>query len=291
MRATLIVNPYASSVTEERVRAVERELGGAYELTTALTERRGHAIELAREAEGEAIFAFGGDGVFNEVLNGADGGQLLGFVPGGGTNVLPRSLGLPGDAVAAARRLTSGRPRRISLGRANGRRFAFSAGIGLDSQSVRRVDGMGRREDGRRPGDLTFARTVVGIVAASGWRLPDVLEVKGRGRAALIAVSNEPVFTYVGAVPLRFCPDASFDLGLDYAALASPGAIRIARGFLLAALGRGLAGLPGAISGHDVNRIEVVCDHPCPLQADGEDLGDVDEVVFECERDAVSVLV
>src|SRR2546423_10917125 len=79
VHATLIVNPYASSVTEDRVRAVERELGGAYELATVLTEQRGHAIELAREAEGDAIFAFGGDGVFNEVLNGADGRRLLGF--------------------------------------------------------------------------------------------------------------------------------------------------------------------------------------------------------------------
>ena len=49
MRATLIVNPYASSVTEERVREVERELAAAYELDTLLTERRGHAVELARE--------------------------------------------------------------------------------------------------------------------------------------------------------------------------------------------------------------------------------------------------
>jgi diacylglycerol kinase family enzyme len=291
MRATLIVNPYASSVTEERVRAVERELGGAYELATVLTERRGHAVELAREAEGDAIFAFGGDGVFNEVLNGVDGRQQLGFVPGGGTNVLPRSLGLPEDAVAAARRLTAGRPRRISLGRVNGRRFAFGAGIGLDSQSVRRVDALGRRDDGRRPGDVAFVRAIVGIVAGSGWRLPDVLEVKGQGRGAMIAVSNGPVFTYVGAVALRFSPDARFDLGLDYALLSSPGAVRIARGFLRTAFGRGLAGLPGAVSGHDVDRIEVVCDRPCPLQADGEDLGDVDEVVFECERAAVSVLV
>ena len=45
------------------------------------------------------------------------------------------------------------------------------------------------------------------------------------------------------------------------------------------------------MTGHDVDRIEVVCDRPQPLQADGEDLGDVEEAVFECERDAVSVLV
>jgi hypothetical protein len=35
----------------------------------------------------------------------------------------------------------------------------------------------------------------------------------------------------------------------------------------------------------------VRCDVPLPLQADGEDLGDVSEAVFEAERDAISVLV
>jgi diacylglycerol kinase family enzyme len=290
VRATLIVNPYASSVTEERVRAVERELGAAYELETVLTERRGHAVELAREARGDAIVVFGGDGVSNEVLNGIDGRQLLGFVPGGGTNVLPRALGLPSDPLDAARRLTAAAPRRISLGRANGRRFAFAAGIGLDSAAVRRVDEMGRKEDGRRPGDLAFARAIVRFVAGEGWRLPDLLEVKGYGRRALIVVSNDSVFTYAGAVPMRFSPEARFELGLDFAAISSPGAFRIAQGFVRAARGRGLAGLPGAVAGHDLDRIEAVCDEPLPLQVDGEDLGNVEAVVFECERDAVSVL-
>jgi diacylglycerol kinase family enzyme len=90
---------------------------------------------------------------------------------------------------------------------------------------------------------------------------------------------------------LRFSPEARFELGLDYAALASPGALSIACGFAKAARGSGLAGLPGVMIGHDVDRIEVVCDRPQPLQTDGEDLGDVEEAVFECERDAVSVLV
>ena len=37
--------------------------------------------------------------------------------------------------------------------------------------------------------------------------------------------------------------------------------------------------------------VRVTCDEPLPLEADGEDLGDVSEAVFEAERDAVSVLV
>jgi diacylglycerol kinase family enzyme len=36
--------------------------------------------------------------------------------------------------------------------------------------------------------------------------------------------------------------------------------------------------------------VEIVCDGPMPLQADGEDLGDVERVVFEAQRGAVAVL-
>ena len=45
----------------------------------------------------------------------------------------------------------------------------------------------------------------------------------------------------------------------------------------------------GFIREHDLDRIEMRCDVPLPLHVDGEDLGDVEEVVFEAERAAVSV--
>jgi diacylglycerol kinase family enzyme len=41
---------------------------------------------------------------------------------------------------------------------------------------------------------------------------------------------------------------------------------------------------------HDADRIELRADRPLPLQLDGEDVGDVTEVVFEAERDAIVVL-
>ena len=55
--------------------------------------------------------------------------------------------------------------------------------------------------------------------------------------------------------------------------------------------GRGQLEAEDVLSGHDLERIVVRCDRPLPLQADGEDLGDVVEAVFEAKRDAVSVLV
>lgn len=279
MRISLVVNPFASRVTEARVRAVEERLGA---VETLLTERKGHATELAREAGGDVVFVFGGDGVVNEVLNGLPPEKSLGIVPGGHTNVLARALGVPRDPAAAVH------PRRISLGRVNGRRFAFAAGIGVDSEVVRELETVKRARDGRRSGDLAYARVVARRLLRG---YAPRLEVEGLGRAGLVFVSNDAVFTYAGPVPLRFSPQARFELGLDVVAPERVGAAALGRILTRLAAGRGLAGAPGMLAAHDVDRVRVTCDEPLPLQADGEDLGDVTEAVFEAERDAVSVLV
>jgi diacylglycerol kinase family enzyme len=278
MRVTLIVNPFASRVTEARVRALEGRLDV---VETLLTERGGHATELAADASGDAVFVFGGDGVVNEVLNGLPTGKPLGIVAGGYTNVLARALGVPDDPAKAVRE------RRISLGRANGRRFAFSSGIGVDSEAVRELETR-RRSDGRRRGDLAYA----GVIArrlASGYE--SRLEIEGLGRAALLFVSNDAVFTYAGPRPFRFSPEARFELGLDVVAPERAGMLTAVRYAGRLVTGRGLVGLPGVLHAHDVDTIRVVCDEPLPLEADGEDLGDVTEALFEAERDAVDVLV
>jgi diacylglycerol kinase family enzyme len=214
-------------------------------------------------------------------------------VPGGGTSVLPRALGLPRDPVRAAAQIADalqcGRTRRITVGRVNGSRFAFEAGIGFDAAAVRKVDELGRAPDGRRPGDLAFLRAVASLLAERRGRFEPELEVKGLGRAAFAIVANTDPQTYAGRVPLHFAPDARFELGLD---LAAPVRVRkrtIPRILLATILGRRVR--DRILYGHDLDRIEIVCDRPLPLQADGEDLGDVTEAVFEAERDAIAVLV
>ena len=285
MRTTLIVNPYASRVTPELADRVAHALG---DVAVVHTERAGHATELARDADADVVIVFSGDGGFNEALNGARPETLLGFVPGGGTSVLPRVLGLPRDPVAAARQLALGRTRRISLGRANGRRFGFAAGVGLDAELIRRMDARGRRADGKRPGDAVFAWTAVKTLVETRTRFDPALEIDGHGRAAFALVANADPYSYVGRLPLRLPRGARLEGGLD---LLGPRALR-------------LRSLPGAVryllTGrtrlpllelHDQDRIEIRCDAPMPLQLDGEDLGDVDSVLLEAERDAVTVLV
>jgi diacylglycerol kinase family enzyme len=293
--AVLVVNPFATRVTDERLAAVEEELSGVADLTVVRTERPRHATELVREAchgGADAIVVLSGDGGFNEALNGLDCDVPIGFLPGGGTSVLPRALGLPSDTVEAAQRIADAiqdrRTRRISLGRVNGRRFAFGAGVGLDAEAVRRVDDMGRTTEGKRPGDFAFALAVMRVLVEKRGHLDPELELKGYGRAALAFVANGAPYTYAKRIPLSIAPEADFALGLDVVA-----PVMIRRRSILRTAYALLSGHPrsGAVLyGHDLDRLEIVCDRPLPLQADGEDLGDVEEVLFEAERGAVSVL-
>lgn len=289
-RAVLIVNPYASRVTDELVARVASTLG---DVEVRMTERSGHATELAREADGEvnAIYVFSGDGGFNEALNGVDGRTPVGLLPGGGASVLPRALGLQRDPVKAARRLLEGRTRRISLGRVNGRRFGFSAGVGFDAELVRRVDTRGRTREHGRAGNVAFVAEALGLLAASRFRLEPVLEVRGHGRAAFALAANCDPYTYAGRVPLHVAPLARFEDGLDVVGARSLRPASLPRFLAYVVRGGGQERARDILYARDVDRVEIVCDRPLPLQADGEDLGDVTDVVLESERDAVSVLV
>ena len=290
MPRLLIANPYASAVTPERLDAVVAALG---DVEVAQTERPGHATELAREASGryEVVYVFSGDGGFNEVLNGIDAETPLGFIPGGGANVLARALSSPRDPVAAAERLLERDAFPINLGRVNGRRFGFSAGVGLDAEFVRRVDALGRTLEGGRAGNVAFARTALRLLAERRFMLDPVLEVRGHGRAAFALAANCDPYTYAGPIPLRIAPLARFDRGLDVVGARRLRPSTLPRFLAYILRGHGQEHADDVLYLHDVDHVEIVCDRPLPLQADGEDLGDVEHVVLESERDAVTVLV
>jgi diacylglycerol kinase family enzyme len=291
--AALIVNPQASRVTPELTLAVERELAVAGPVETVLTERPMQAAELAEEfsRSHDRIYVFAGDGGFNEAVNGLVADVPVGFIPGGSTSVLPRALGLPRDPIQSARILAGAAvSRRISLGRVNGRRFTFNAGLGLDAELVRRVDALGRAT-GRRASDVAFARKLAGIFAERRGRFAPAMEVVGVGRVAFALVANGDPYSFVGRIPLRVAPAARFERGLDLVAPRDLKARRLPQVVWWLLAGRGQERSPHVLYVHDADELRVVCDSVTPLQADGEDLGDVEEAHFEAEREAVQVLV
>jgi len=295
-RILLIANPFATRVTNERLGEVETALGHAGRVERRLTEARGHATELAAAAsEGDVVVVFGGDGAVNEALNGLAPNVPFGAIPGGGTSVFARALGLPRDAAAAAGRVADAivarRTRRITLGRVDGRRFGFAAGLGFDAATVRRVDERGRARDGRRPGDLAFAYELARVLGAGRFKVEPALDVQGHGRAAAVFVANCDPYTYAGAIPLRVAPEARFELGLDLVAPVRIAPRTLPRLTRYVVRGKGQQRAADVLYAHDVDRIEIACDRPLPLQVDGEDLGDVEHAVFEAEHAAVTALV
>jgi diacylglycerol kinase family enzyme len=147
-RLLIIVNPYATTVSDRLKNLVVYALRGSYQVDAIDTERRDHATELCREAAREGydlVVAFGGDGTVNEAANGLVGSDTpLSCLPGGRTNVFHRILGIPTDVVDATEHLLAlvddWHPRKVDVARVNGRHFVFSAGVGLDASVVERVD-------------------------------------------------------------------------------------------------------------------------------------------------------
>ena len=160
----LIVNPHATSTTPLRRDVIARALASELDLTVVQTRYRGHAAQFAGDAAQDRfqlVLTLGGDGTVNEAVNGllrafppeAGGPETrpaLAALPGGSANVFTRALGMPADPVDATGRLlaalTGGGRRTIGVGLAQDRYFTINAGLGIDAEVVRAIEGL--RADG-----------------------------------------------------------------------------------------------------------------------------------------------
>src|SRR3954469_7536220 len=215
-RMLIIVNPYATTVSDRLKNLVVYALQGRYEVEAVTTEAQNHATEIGREARAghyDIVVAFGGDCTLNEVANGLAGTEVpVSVLPGGSTNVVARTLGIPNDVVDATEHLLSLaddlRPRRIDLGVVNDRRFVFACGVGLDASVVRRVDSKPGLKS--RAGEYFFTWAAVSAFYRSYLRNPARLsgEADGERREGITAIAqNSEPFTYFGSRPIHVCED------------------------------------------------------------------------------------
>ena len=289
VRRVLIVNPVASGVTKRRVDDVMDALatGGGIELI--VTERAGQATEIVDKACDDcgAIFIFAGDGGYNEAVNGMRAGA---------------------DRVPSGRRFerpaTSARPTERLRGRRAAARRRRADPAHLDSGGFATPVG---------PRPVAGSRSL----PASGWtpssceRSTDAGGETGSDPATSPSSGSSPASwprgadsssrcsrsTAVGAVPWSWPPTAT-----RTPMPAPSGACRAARALRARARRRRARaarpkripwlawrllvrpthpGASGVVYVHDADRLAIRCDHPLPLQVDGEDLGDVAEVVLE----------
>ncbi|MCW2606290.1 MAG: DeoR family transcriptional regulator [Frankiales bacterium] len=304
-----MVNPKATATTPRMREVLASALSSEVKLDVAVTQARGHAAELAAQARVDGldvVVSLGGDGTVNEVVNGLlEGGPnpegpALAVVPGGNANVFARALGLPNNAVDATsvllEALAQDRRRRIGLGvvadDASERWFTFCAGLGLDAAVVRRVER--KRARGARATPGLFVRQGVKEFFLSRRREPALLLERDGAEPeplGMALVCNSDPWTYLGPRPVRACPDASFDTGLDLFGvrrLTTVATLRHLRQILAhdaRPTGRSL------LQVHDAAELRLTAAVPVALQVDGDDLGDRTSVRLRSVPDALDVLV
>jgi len=306
VRALLIINPRATSMTGRDAGLVVRALGSRLQLDTRQTQYRGHAGKLAAASAAEGydlVVTFSGDGTVNEVVNGlmqvAEPTErpAIAPVPGGGANVFARTLGLPPDAGGAVQRIlaavAAGERRKIGLGLAGDRYFTFSAGLGLDAEVI--ADMERQRARGRRGTVAAYLRTAVRRYYRTDRRRPALtLQVPGESPVSSLfmgVVTNSSPWTYLGSHPVRPA-HADFSSGLDLFALR-----RLRTLTTLAALGHMMHSnneeLPAGrdvVSASALSELAFSADRPIAFHIDGEYLGETESVAFRFVPDALRVI-
>ena len=100
-----------------------------------MRQARGDALQAARDARCQnvdIVVGAGGDGTINEIINGLAGSDIpLGVIPLGTVNVFALETGIPMDPVGACNIILEGLPRKLNLGRVNGRYFLLMGASGL----------------------------------------------------------------------------------------------------------------------------------------------------------------
>ena len=143
MHVTVIINPISGR--QRRPETARHRVALAQQVLTAaaithevkITERPGHAYELAREAVSRGaslVFAWGGDGTMNEVGRAiAFSNTALSLIPAGSGNGLARELHVPMQPEEAFTMALRAAERTIDVGEINGHFFFNAAGVGFDA--------------------------------------------------------------------------------------------------------------------------------------------------------------
>ena len=237
------------------------------------------------------LFAMGGDGTFQSLVNASFGADVvLGVLPIGGGNDFASALGLPSDPAEAAEAMLSGQPRYVDLVRvrtADGRTrlYAGGGGIGLDAEAARHAAGAYRHLPGRFRYIAAAFHALAGYVPL-GVRLdfPESDTPSFEANVLLTAVLNSP--TYGAGV--RLAPGAAVDDGLLHVVLIEE----------LSKLGV-LTLLPRLMVNGELRtlrmkrwlakRVKLTTNRPCLFLGDGEILGPT-PVQLEVVPKAVRVL-
>lgn len=138
-KVVFIMNPISGTSSKEGIPDLIRTHldQGLFDYEVLMTQRAGHAVELAsgaRDRGVDIVVAVGGDGTVNEVARSLVHSQTaLGIIPCGSGNGLARHLMLPMNAAKAISVINRCEIHELDYGVINGHPFFCTCGMGFDA--------------------------------------------------------------------------------------------------------------------------------------------------------------
>jgi YegS/Rv2252/BmrU family lipid kinase len=253
-----------------------------------LTERPGHATELARAALQRGVslvMAWGGDGTINEIASAlAFTPAVLGIIPSGSGNGLARELRIPFVPAQALGVALDGATRCIDAGELDGRMFFNVAGVGLDARVAHRFAAEGLLRRGFRTYLEIGARELAAGIADDHTIVADGEATSVR--AMVVAIANSRQYGN-GAL---IAPDAKLDDGrLDLVVIGARSILKALVQVPRLFTGR-IARVPG-VTIRTAREIEVVSGHAVVYHVDGEPHVGAASITARCRPQALNVRV
>ena len=273
-RTLVIANPAARHGETAKLIPVIRQLLVNLPHDMAITERMGHACELAEAAQGyDLVVAAGGDGTVHEVLNGlmrhpAETRPALGLLPTGSGNDTRRTLGVSSDLSQAALELATGERHRFDVRVCNGIYFNNSFAAGLDAKVTAKA--VEYKVTKGRDGLWLYLSALLNVLFTDLVSFPLEIRFDGADQpeshdTLIVAVTIGP--TYGGG--FRITPEAVPDDGLFDVCMIDPLGLPEALWRLPFVIGGKHTKMkPVHMSRHTSLTIE--CDARIPAQVDGE---------------------
>jgi diacylglycerol kinase family enzyme len=189
MKATVVLNAGAGSITAPEASAAVSRVRGAFEgvnlAAEVLAVRPEGLIEAARAAaasDADVVVFGGGDGTLSAGAAALlDCGKPLGILPLGSLNHFARDVGIPLDLDQAVRTIATGRVTEVDVGEVNGRIFLNNSSIGLYPSAVAQREELRHRHGGGKWPAMWSA--CVDVVRR--FPLLDVILQSGEGTVAL----------------------------------------------------------------------------------------------------------
>lgn len=282
-----IVNPNAGKkISDQLIDTIRKEFPADIYYQIVIWKDKDHfqeVLDILHSRDYTHAIAVGGDGTVNRVAKSIIGTDItLGIVPAGSGNGLARSLGLSMEVEEVIKQIATGTSTKIDYGTVNGIPFFCTSGVGFDAHIGNLF------ATSKKRGLQSYIKIITKELLQYRSK-KYILRFNGeeiKRKAYLITVANAGQY----GNDFYIAPQADMQDGLFHLVILKPFNPLNVVGLLIKVLQK-KAHLSPLIETYVSSKISITRDQKDTVHFDGEPALEKEEVVYECHRKSLNVII